>query len=175
MNVWIRSFFMRWFDLPYRDDPAHARKMRAAWEKAAMELGLDHSMGNDTFGDRIDGAIDGRRIEVTYEANYAVQKPETIIRVCLDDIQNSSQTLDSKSLLEIYDENAGPHGKLIDEERAWLLGHRLGNGIRGNSKELSYHQLWSMYDSADIVFVCIAMLKVMPYLDPNRCKVQRSK
>jgi hypothetical protein len=175
MLDWIRNHVLSPMESPYRDDPAHATKMRVAWKNAAAELSLNHVIGDTTFEDRIDGYIDIFKVAVSYEPNFDVQKPETIISACLEGRSEKLPMSDSNRLLEIYDENAADHGKLIEEERAWLSGHRGGLGIRGNMNELHYCQLYWMYDASDIVFVCTAMLKIMPLLDPSRTKVQRSK
>ena len=72
-----------------RDDPEHARSMRAAWANAAQELGLRHVVGADTFGDRIEGIVDGYQVEITYVTNFDAQKPETIIRVRFGDVNQN--------------------------------------------------------------------------------------
>jgi hypothetical protein len=170
MIRWLQEVL--WLGDSYRDDPEHARLMRGSWQKAAEELGLRHIVGADTFGDQIEGVINGYRVDVTYRTNFDAQKPETIVRVRNGDTDPSLPILGREALLRRYEENAGTRNELIAEETAWLLGQWDGIGIHGNEHELCYQQLYWMYDPADITFVCLAMVKVMRYLDPNMTKLQ---
>jgi hypothetical protein len=172
MIRWLRAEAEFWFGDAYRDNPDHVRSMRASWAKAAQELGLRHIIGTDTFADRIEGSIDRCQVEITYVTNFDVQKPSTIIRIRYGGGEPNLPILNAKSLLQLYEQNVGSRSALIAEEKAWLLGHRFGIGISGNEREMCYYQLWSMYEPADIVFVCTAMVKTMRNLDPNVTKVQ---
>jgi hypothetical protein len=173
MIGWLRDE-LRWWcsDFRYRDDPEHAQTMRVSWAKAAEQLGLRHVIGANTFEDRIEGFVEGYQVEVTYVSNFDVQKPETIIRVRSGDAPTNLPTSNAEALLRTYDENAGTRASLMPEERAWIRGHRYGIGISGNHNEVCYHQLWQMYDAADIFFVCMAIVKTIRYLDPNLTKLQ---
>lgn len=147
------------------------QQLRDAWSRAAVELGVTHILGADAFEDRIESILNGLELLVTYESDFDVQRPKTVIRVRRPNTTNSER-LDAKNLLSVYDKNVGPRGPLIPEERAWLLGHRMGNGIQGHESEITYHQYWDLYRSDDLAFVCVAMTKLLACLDPDRTSIQ---
>ena len=151
--------------------PEPVLKMRDFFAKAASELGLNHISGGDAHCDAIEGNLDGYQILIIICPDFEVQRPVIAIAVCTKEVTSQLPILEPELILQAYDQNAGSHGPLIAEERAWLLGHRLGNGVRGNANQLLYRQYWEM-ESSDLSFVCRAMVKIIPYLDADRTRIQ---
>lgn len=151
--------------------PEHVKKIRDSFDRAARELGLRHTAAGQAHCDMIDGILDGYQVLIIHTADYDVQRPLIAITVSVIDGQAQLPVLESESLLDLYDQNAGQRGPLNAEERAWLLGQRFGNGVSGNASHLVYGQYWEM-ESSDIAFVCRAMVKLLPYLNANRTSIQ---
>jgi hypothetical protein len=155
---WLARCFGR---TPFIEE--HEQAMRRSWTLAATGLNLVYSTGSTLYDDKVTGKLDGFRIAICNEFDFAVQKLVTVIRVFSDGVLPASQNLDQTELLAAYDGSAKKSGALLEasltgEARAWFLGHRYGIGTEVIEGDLLFRQLYGMDNAEHIILVARAMV-----------------